>query len=434
MLSLLLVLLVILIIISYFLNGFDVLSAWLIACSMFFISVLIAFLNQRLWGMNFAFKTFAIILLALICWGVGDCIGKIRLSRQTYFIKNDPANLDKREPIVITRKAVYFIATVMFITTAVYFIYLYKISLIAGNPNGIIGVFKYARYAVINVKYNVSEPYVLAQLLNLSEAFGYVFIFIIIYNKIMVNFSTNYYYYPVILFLIQTGISTARINFIHIITTILLLVFILWKKKRGWDNSVDLKIMRYAVLGLFTFLILFRLLGYLTDKSGNRQLWNDISVYMGSSIFGLDYFLKNPHTNPFFGRETLYNLYPALTKLGLTNIPAYNSTLDFFYFSGSRSNIYTAIRRLIQDYGVSGMAIIFTVQGFFFSKWLNIIKYHRVKGFTILLFTMFMYIVVELAIDEQFVVNLVSINTFYKIIFTLIVYKVLIKREARVTL
>jgi oligosaccharide repeat unit polymerase len=416
---------VIFIAIAYFINNFDVLSVWLVMCVVFLFSSIVALMNQSTWGFDYSERSCLIIVLAVVVWGIGDAFakittGKINVAKESTF---QARNMELISP---SKKSVVAITFIMFVTTGLYLIYLYKISLIAGNPNGISGVLKYARYAVVNVKYDVSEPTYLAQLLNLSEASGLVFLFICIYNSVFFRKFSKLNFLPVFIYIIQISVSTARINFIHIISAFLMMTFILWKKKNNWSRSLDSKIVRYAIIGITLFLILFRLLGYLTDKSGNRELWSDFSIYTGSSIMGLDYFLKNPHNNTIIGQETLYNFYSVASKFGLTTVQKYNSTLEFFYFDGLRTNIYTALRRLIQDYGVAGMSGILLVESFFFGKWLERIKKFKVSYLSIILFSMFIYIVAEISIDEQFVPTLVAVNTIYRLFFVYVVYRIFI--------
>lgn len=410
---------------AYVLNSFDVLSPWLIAVVVFSMSTFVAFLSRHTWDFTLHYNTVFFLCFVFLIWGIGEVLSKFPYNNK--ISKYDYKNIKQ---IKISDKIFICFLIIESFTLILQFIYMYRISLLAGNGAGISGMFKYARYAVVNVKYNASPPTYLAQLVLLTEGIGYNALAALLYNKIMVDRSVkNTKLYMLIgLFVVLIAISTARIKFIHLIVTVLMLFFIMWKKKNGWNNKNDGKIVKYALLGIVLFLIVFRLLGYLTDKSGNRELWGDISLYTGGSIYVFDHYLNNYNfVNDFFGKETLYNLYAELYKFHMTDILPYNSTLPFVYFAGTRANVFTAFRRLFQDYGYIGMSIILLIQSFVFGRCLNHIKYKKTSMLFILLFACFFYIVAEISIDEQFITTITAINTIFRVIYIWIAYKIMFK-------
>ena len=192
---------------------------------------------------------------------------------------------------------------------------------------------------------------------------------------------------------------------------------------------VDVKIILLGVVGIIVFLILFRFLGFLTGKTDVRNLWDDISIYIGSSIVGLNQYLREPGQSEFFGKETLYNIYTILRKLRLTSIAEYNTPLEFIYFSDFRTNIYTSLRRYIQDYGQFGMLFIFFIQGMFYSGWMEKIKRTTTSAINIIIFCSIFYPVVEVAIDEQFVSNIFTLATLYQSIYLYIFFHLITRRK-----
>lgn len=416
-------------VLAYLFNNKDVISAWLIGIGMFCFSLIICLLNVSKWNVEMLPLTVIVIFSAFIFWGIGDIIAK-----SIYKVLNHPSMKSIKtaeiKALDIRKSITLLFSLVMVIVLFYYFRYIYQISLIAGNTGGYNDMFKYARYAVINTKYNIDMPFILSHLLLISKCTAYIYIFVLVYNKFYFNFVDFFVFVPIGIYVAQISISTARIDFIRLTTYILMLVFILWKKNNSWSNRLDWKIVSYGISGIIIFLLIFRLLGFLTTKTDSREIWDDISIYMGSSIVGLNQYLDSFHsTNDFFGKETLYNIYKILRKINLVSIPEYNTPLEFLYFNGSRTNIYTSFRRYIQDYNYIGLYFILFFQGFFYSYWIEKIKRRKVSGLYIILLCSIFYPVVEISLDEQFISNIFSLTTFYQSIYLIMLYYLLIGKD-----
>lgn len=415
---------------SYIVNGKDILSPWLISIAVFIVAVFVASVNLDSWGMTISSEVVVVIITALIAWGFGDLVGKRKFDKSIEIpIKSE--STFNHKVFNVSFFSIVFISGFMILVTYFYYQYIYNISIIAGNPGGRELMFKYARYAVVNKKYNTEVPSLLNHGLAISKAIGYVFLYIVLYRLVILKkLRKNYVLlFPIGIYLIQISISTARISFIRIIAAGLIMFFIMWKEKNDWTNKLDFKIIAISMLGLSTFFVFFRLLGTLTGKTETRELWSDISLYTGSSIIAFDNYLSNRPVREFFGKETLYNLYTVLRKLNWSDIPPYNTPLDFFYFPTGRTNIYTALRRYIQDYSFFGMYFIMFCQGAFYSMWLSKIKITQNRGLSLLLFATLFYPVVELSIDEQFISSFVSLAMLYHIVYIILFYWFFVGRK-----
>ena len=100
-----------------------------------------------------------------------------------------------------------------------------------------------------------------------------------------------------------------------------------------------------------------------------------VSVYTGMSIPSLDYWLnKAKDLSTVFGEETLYGVTSVLRKLNLVHLKETVRHLEFVDFGDASGNVYTCLRRYINDYGYAGMLFMQGAVGAFYSLFYNNIK------------------------------------------------------------
>lgn len=421
----------IMLIFTYIINGKDYFSASFFMYGTFLLSSMVVFLNLNNWGVSISLTTMVVICSGTFVFFIGDCIG-LRNSAVINFRGRRFGEGNKRIKKVfcidVKMKYVCVAVILMLITTVWYFYYIYSISLIAGNTLGIAQMFKYARYAVVNVKYAVSPPPLLAHLMIISECLGYIFLFIIMFNWISAKKIRLIYMIPCGLYIVQEGISTERLGFIKFICAIILFFTIISVKKNTQNRRFKIKTIIYILIAIFVVLVGFRALGYITEKSSTRELWSDLSIYIGSAVPALDIYLDTPKVaNDFFGKETLASVYTILRRLGLTDIEKYNVALSFVKFpNGSSTNIYTVFRRLIQDYGYLGMYIILFLEGLLYGSWTRKVKVTPVVGLNTIIYVYMFYPVVLMFIEEKFLVNFATISIIYYLIWFTVIYRLFI--------
>jgi oligosaccharide repeat unit polymerase len=412
----------------YYLNGRQFFSPSIFMTSTFIIASIVCCVNANLWRVNLGIWTVVVICSGILIFAIGEAVG----SNKSVILKTgiNIFNIGETDSkiIKVRPRIMILVVAIMVITSVFYFRYIYRISLVAGNPLGYAGMFKYARYAVINTKYEVSPGFLLSHGLLISECFGFIFLFIILYNKILYDKFGAIVFIPCILYILQISISTARLDYISYLGGGIVIYFLISMKKENFNVHLNLKTILIALGIVFLVFFGFRLLGNLTGKSATRELWSDISNYTGSSIAAFDWYLKVPRTpNAFFGKETLRNIYKMLYGVGLTDIEPYNASLPFVYFQRNiRTNIYTAFRRLIQDYGYIGMYMIMLFEGFFYGAWTRSLKMKNIAGLGIIVYAYMFFPVIFAFIDEQFVLNFTTIRIVYMLIYFALFYKLII--------
>jgi oligosaccharide repeat unit polymerase len=126
-------------------------------------------------------------------------------------------------------------------------------------------------------------------------------------------------------------------------------------KKRLQNNS---RVVKYAILSLGMFLVVFTILGNFKGWRG-CDIIPLISIYAGGSILELDqYFLSTNEINDIFDQESLIGIDSILYRIGFYDIGSFR-ILEFIGISPKIStNVYTGLRRYIQDFGYGGMIIV----------------------------------------------------------------------------
>src|SRR5699024_6106445 len=143
-----------------------------------------------------------------------------------------------------------------------------------------------------------------------------------------------------------------------------------------------------------------------------------ISIYAGSSIKALDIYLQQPNNNgaEAFGQETLINIYGFLSKINIS-VPVTSRHLEFVQFGDYlTTNIYTALRRYINDYVFVGMVMLQYLIGCFFGGFYFIVKYLKVNLIWILIYSYFFYALVMQSIDDIFLSEMLNYVTIFRII------------------
>ena len=156
-----------------------------------------------------------------------------------------------------------------------------------------------------------------------------------------------------------------------------------------------------------------------------------LSLYGGGSILALDRYLHSVHVEGVvFGYESFIGVNHLLYMAGFyiedsTRILAFTDL-----GSGFATNIYTALRRYINDFGCMGMIIAQFLFGAVFSAMYLIIKNSKsVNYFHVFYSIMFMVLVYQ-AIDDQFLVSFMSVTQVFTVMFTYIIYRVICRRPA----
>jgi oligosaccharide repeat unit polymerase len=388
---------------------------------------MVIIINQSFWNEKVSFLAILFISLGLFSFVIGEIISIFIFRRKS---KNKFYNQMKDfNKIRIPMYTIIFLTIIGIFIEIYYFKYIYKLALAGGyGINGRSILFN-ARAAMLDTSINIAPSWILKFGRSALEGFSLICIYIFIYNKVFANTKKIEWRYllPNILYIIQMILSTGRTELIYFIMYILILLFIIWKIRYNWSKKIDFRIIKYALIGIIIFLISFRLLGYLTGKSQYLNLWNNFSIYLGSPIIAFSKYLNKNITNTIFGEETLSNFYRIMNHFGF-DFKIIAVPLEPVIWDNVKTNIYTSLRRYIQDYTILGMILIQFILGLLYGSWFNWIKRKNLIGFPLILFSKLFYPVLESVIEERFFNLVLTPGSVYDVIMLYIMYKVLIHK------
>jgi len=417
---------------SYFISRRDLISPWFISVGVYLISSFVAVINLDRWNETISANTVLIITIALIAFGIGQ------ISSSVFKINKNAANAVNAVKIYKIYVPFYRILIAFSIGLMIVFL-MYKRLVVLATIGGYSGsgyILNYARVAIIH--YDASWGALIGILQFFTMGIGYVFTYVFVNNilyegKLFKGFKKNLIYLlPIIPFILVEVMSTGRNGFIRLTAMTLFLGIITWKIQNGWKNAnkKNFRLMIIASILLMAFYVTFIKLGDLTGKNLVYSLNDTISVYTGGSIVALDNYLENSQIKSInFGEETLYGLKFIFNKLGF-DVLVENRHLEFIHFNnGYSTNVYTALRRYIHDYGYFGMVLVQFLIGLFFGVFYKLIKKRNKADLLIIIYAYVANALIMQSIDDSFLTVFLSVSQVFSIFFIVVCYKFFIKKK-----
>jgi oligosaccharide repeat unit polymerase len=368
-------------------------------------------INANDWGIVLSSYTFFIIMVGIIAISLGEMFARLIFKRQ--IISEQMMNISKRKKVIKpSNNATNFIILYMITTLIWYFLAIRSAVLTSGLTNlTFLGAYRASDSEINSILK-------LCLIINLSIAYYYLFAFID--NFINFRVKNKKYLIPVVIHLISSTLSSGRMEILYTLITIVALSYIVYYQKHGWNLKFNFKIIRKMILAGVLSIGLFFILGYFTGKSNMHSFYYIISLYIGSPVAALDYFLSGFDYNlSNFGNETLIGVNNLLEMVGIELSMANSRILPFVHLGNmpSRTNIYTSFRRVMSDYNYFGMIIYQFLIGVSYSSIYQKIKMNRYKNkhFAILIYVyLFRYLFFQF-VDERILMNIFSLTTIAQI-------------------
>lgn len=202
---------------------------------------------------------------------------------------------------------------------------------------------------------------------------GYFFTFLFLNNALVLGIKNAFRKYKLYLsfiipFSIILGLSGARIGFLQFIVFIGLAYLILGKY---YDKKMRLnfKFLLLATSGVLLFFTIFYLLGTLTGKVSDDNVFEKYYIYAGSPIVDLDLLLNNMFFQLEAGSRLGICTFDGIYRIigHVIDVPDFDIKSDEFIFfkNGSGSNIYTAYAFYYEDWREIGLVLVNFFIGFF---------------------------------------------------------------------
>ena len=430
MIYLLLISVVLIAIISYIINRGDIMAPSILLCLGYIISVLSAIYNIDNWNIKLHLNTYCVIILGILAFAFTEWIVKLADMKNKNITK---LSLTKNKEIQIKTYKIILVIIFDIVILLLYFKEVYRISLLGGNTGGIANMMTAYR----NIT-SYSTTLIEGQGLNGIVSFltkgvyvsAYVFLFVFINNVIYAKqkISKNIkYLIPIILYIIQTFLSGARIYFMYIATAIIILSYILNKRRDGWNSNVNFKYIKIGVIGLLSVLVIFFFSRGLVGRTAKTDIMEYITNYAGGSIQLFNEYMQNkPIGDGHFGSETFIGIQKILYKFGVSDyvrIPH----LEFRTLGNSSSgNVYTGFRRNYQDFGLGGMIVCQVILSFIFNlfyiKIRNQKKYNSSQNYYVIVYSIIISAVLFHSIADIFYMEILSMGYLIQFILLRIAY------------
>jgi oligosaccharide repeat unit polymerase len=422
-------------IIIYVLSRKNLLSPIFILFGLFTLSTFAIVIDIDYYGIDISFKTYFVLLFSLIFWGIGDLYAKF------YYSTYKKQKSDFIVEYAIKPSNAIFTISILIVSSVSYleFSRFIKIGEHLGGTN-FLSYYVLIRNYVVEVQnfQRIDNVYPLtgfvASLITLSKIIAYSYIFIFIFN-ITYGYEKKFkYLIPAFLYIPILLFSSSRSSFIEFFSWCFIISILIRYQAKGWGIGNN-KILKKMLIPSLVLMIGFYSLGFVRSAGVGpmftNEMFDSLSKYMGSSIFGLDYLLDGhiPQGRPF-ARETFPIIYTILEKVGykINHVPLHS---EFFYWKTDGANIYTALRNPIIDFSIVGMYGTRVILGFLYGLLIRHFVYYRNNPYNILeyvVFPMFYYPLIMYSFGDLFH-SFLNFDFIYTLFFLYVINKAIIKKS-----
>lgn len=418
----------IILIIAYYLNGRVLLHPAVIICAMFALADLAAIVGNLTWHYQLHFITCAVIWSTLFAFVLLASFASTIASK----IGEDHDALNIRVP---SGWFIIFLFIVGLVLTA---LNVRHFQSVAGSSgwNGFLQFgsdLKTVRDATSLGRVQNSGITGLATYYTRAVAFVGIYLFFYLTVVCKKRYSQYLYLWlPCVPYLVNIIISSGRTALTGFVVYLINIYGILIMSTREVSSDAKRNFIKNLLIIVAIFFALFFVVGMLRQGDlgkGNfmLNLLNGFTLYVGFSIPSLDTFLTQGWTKPdVFGANTLVEWYSFLNMLGL-NVPNnLSGALAPISINGTLGNLFTGLRRYLQDYSYTGMFLLMGVQGFISSFSFNYIHKKINHPILFILYSIWIYPVFEMMEEERFLMGL-GITPIYTFVSIVIMYYIMAK-------
>lgn len=410
----------------------DLLSPAFVFSLSFSISVICAIIYKSRWDLDLHLNTFMVLLFGVVEYVIfTTAIHLLYLWR--YGLKAQYNN--DLKPLVVERwKLLSFILLEIFVI-------LWTIKSLLQNFNGFHTlseiIFQY-QYLTKFTEESVDISSNLYLMRDFVHASGFVWIYILI-NNILVKYKKGFILIAinVLLCLISDVILGGRGGAIQILFGGIVIFYLLWKRRFGWESNIKFKHILGAIVFVGILMLSFQYLGNLLGRNSTVTLADYIAKYLGAQIKNLDLFLQETRDNSsnLWGSQTFIYVIRFLGEsVGIIDsYYFYQLDLPFRYVNGfSLGNVYTTFYPYIYDFGYSGVFYLVLVMAI-----ITQIIYERAKrakktiDIKVLLYSFLFYSIVFSFFSNKFYERVFNISFIKLLIFWYIIRFVLLKIKIR---
>lgn len=391
------------------------------------VSTFLATVKVDEWGLYIGFDTYLIYIAYIIIFIIGGLFVHTMIYQEQPLI-----GIDKSSAYSIKYKYLALFSILMIGMAYLNFQDIYALSLSVGNNQGYRGMIEAVRHGIES--YTIQFPRWLSYRFLIAQMITYFYSYIFLYNSIIYKFEYKNLclLVPTILFFPFIILSTGRMMLIFYVIFLVVVSSLLYLKKHQFKLSNKFRLL-FVQLGFAVFFIsLFLLLGFFTGKVNvDSSPMRILAHYGGLSIPAFDRFVTEVSVESnYIGDHTLYGIYRNFASLGF-EVPTIETFLKFTDYYGITTNVYTALRRYIQDFGYIGTGIFMFIIGYIYTYIYESIKYKKWNSMKVILYAIFIYPLFLFSMDEKILMEIVNTNTVYIFFIAYILYLILLKGQVK---
>lgn len=346
----------------------DFFSPASIICEVFTASSFFAIFSAQKMNIDISIET-VIFIIAQLAIGIFVAMLLKVGHRQRTIINNEDISI-----LSINKNNYNILLLIVTVLTLVYgYFYLKEIMAFSGETF-IKRLFSFRQDSVTEGNSNV--PALIQYFSKVIYAFAYFSIYIYIHDFLVIKKigskkkSSKVYLVSVGLLIFTALITGARAELIYFIVFVIV-VYALIKNKLYARNFSIKKLIKLSAIGLGVLLI-FYITAALVGR-GSDGFINSVSGYLGAPIVAFDRYFVNFDNNflhsGVWGKESFYSVVHLLDKLGFINSNIGSVHLDYVYINGQIfTNVYTAFRSYITDFGVLGSFFVHAICVLFYEQ------------------------------------------------------------------
>lgn len=432
MLILLFLFFIILLFITYYLFDKDFMAPSFILTAMYIVSIGVALLNYKEWGLSdYSSTTFFIILGGAVLFILVGFVVKLVVYPTNYQISTSvdvalkqPHNLRINKPITIVLTIVNVI---------IVYLWAHAVRNIVGSAGSFSQMMESFR-AITSYSVDPTEsiPGYIQQLSKIPTVSGYIYGFVLCYNLALGSIKKQDWLWclpNIMLYVVLSIFSSNRLNLLGLIGAYIIYFYVTRQEVTTRSSSLKnfLKLFTIFAVALLVFYAIRILVG--RRGSADTGFMDYISIYVGAPVKLLDLFIKQPiHDLSIWGKETFVSINGTLRELGF-NIPKYLMHKEFRTYNGIElGNVYSAYRSWYADFGVVGVIVLQSLLSLFYNVYYYVMKK---KGFilhkiAVLLYGYFSMALFLHPIADWFYPIFMSVGTIIYIVLFTFVYKLVI--------
>ena len=412
-------------------------APFFVLLSSFFMSAFIIVLNVDNWSVNINDSFVIYIFTAMLSFGLGCKLVERFYANHNYDL-NRYNELEETEQKLQAVFENYPVNVMLFFSLACTLLYVYfMITLYGGSADNVVSLLSNIYRADKDMPSATTR--VMHQMLKIIIAMAQINLFAIFASKyVCKQMKVNKgLFIPLLCFLVCTTLSTDRNIFLRFV----LYAFCLWilfytSISNSEDKSIDLinwVIFKRAFVCIIIVAILFFGLGKV--KNYQSDISKALSIYGGSGLYNFNLYLEKFDGNKMkYGEETFSVFLDTISRvLFIKNERWVNQNKEFIIYTSKNgyvymSNVYSAFRPYIEDFGFFGVLLYPFILGMFYER--LFIQTRKSKyGLSWVLYSLLLYPLVFITVAEQFFKRF-HMGMVYEIGWVLLLYFLLFTKNS----